>query len=181
MLNYVLDRLWPLRKWLIKLRPPSWHREARRAGFFPAYADFVGYFALDAAGEVWFREDTEAWTEAVPVRELELRHVARVLAARWSREMKAYVPHPGPASGPCPSCHGSGSTVPARMRHVFLCECGGTGWVPAGWNYRSRRESWATWQALSARLRCDSRSNRLMTADKRAAGLTALPAAGSLV
>jgi hypothetical protein len=135
---------WRLRARLAEYPPPRWHREARRAGFYPAYADFVGCFVLDASGEVWCRADDVSWTQMARVQEPELRHVARVQAARWSRSMRAFSPRRDAAAKTCPSCHGAGSPVPPRWQHKILCECGGTGWVPGGWGSgraRSRSSS----------------------------------------
>jgi hypothetical protein len=116
----------------------------RRAGLFPAYADWIGVFALDANGEVWFAPHPADWAARERVNEPELRHVARLEAGRWNPEVRRYVPQRDAAAAECPSCKGTGhANVPARYRHKIACECGGTGWVPAGW--RSEHTSARRW------------------------------------
>jgi hypothetical protein len=142
MLKHLQDLIWAPVAWMLEVRRPSWHRAVRRAGHFPAFADWVGFFALDADGETWFSERPDRWTDAVRVQELKLRHVARVQAARWSRKMKRFAPRRDASAATCPSCRGAGSTVPLRYRHKFLCECGGAGWVPAGWGAGPEAHPW---------------------------------------
>src|SRR5439155_10539730 len=50
-------------------------------GLQPVYADWVGFFGLDDAGNPWFGEHA-SWRDRKPVAEPELRHVVRAVASR---------------------------------------------------------------------------------------------------
>jgi hypothetical protein len=118
----------------------------RAAGLYPAYTDWVGVFALDANGVVWFAGGADDWSDAERVQEPELIHVARVEAARWSAAMRVFCPTRGADAQACPACHGSGHPpVSARYWPKILCQCAGLGWVPAGW--RQDQTSGGRWAA----------------------------------
>lgn len=110
-----------------------WESPIRAAGFYPAYSDWVGAFGVDAAGEVWFAEHGQSWSERQPVREPELQHAARGVAAVRHPAVPGLAPARGPDAVPCPQCDGHGVMydLPARVRYAFVCQCGGLGWVPS--------------------------------------------------
>lgn len=139
-----MELFWRLRNHLAPERPASWHKDARAAGYFPAYADWMGIFALDPSGVVWFAPHPVDWSSAERVEEVDLIHVARVQAARWTPSALPFLPIRGPTAHTCPSCHGSGNpNTSARHWSKVMCECGGLGWVPAAW--RSSHTSGGRW------------------------------------
>lgn len=87
-MNWLSDAVWRFLHRLRRRKPPPWHEAARAAGFYPAYADWVGVFALDANGAAWFSPHPADWKAAERVREPELIHVSRVQAARWTPAMQ---------------------------------------------------------------------------------------------
>jgi hypothetical protein len=138
------EAFWRLRHRLCRERAPEWHASVRAAGFYPAYADWVGVFALDTEGVAWFTPHPANWRAAERVQEPELVHVARAQAARWTPAMRAFLPARDETARLCPSCRGSGHpATSARHWSTFICECGGLGWVPAAW--RSDHTSAGRW------------------------------------
>ena len=144
MSRTLIEAFWRLRHRLKPEQPGPWHATVRAAGLYPAYADWMGAFAVDANGTVWFAPHPADWAQRERVHEPELMHVARIQAARWSPELLRHVPVRGPDAELCPSCHGTGRPrVSARYWGQLICECGGTGWVPPGW--RSNHTSAGRW------------------------------------
>ena len=140
----LMEAFWRLRYRLTPERPAPWHKDVLAAGYYPAYADWMGVFALDPSGAVWFAPHAEDWSAAERVTEAELCHVARVQAARWTVNAIPFLPQRDQGAQTCPSCHGTGKpNTSARHWSKVMCECGGLGWVPAGW--RAKHTSGGRW------------------------------------
>jgi len=96
VLDLLLDGLFQAAGWLHGRRRPRWHRDVRRAGYFPAHADEVGVFAVDSEGRVWFAPHPADWSNPEPVHARELIDAALAQAGRWSRRARAFVPDRAP-------------------------------------------------------------------------------------
>ena len=109
----------------------EWHTAARKRGQIPVYSDFVGVFTIDQAGRGFFAEcaDLRDQIEITDPKEL---HVVRWLAAERRPEVAHLRPARGPRDPSCASCGGSGHPSYApHTAHNLICECGGSGWMPA--------------------------------------------------
>ena len=114
-------------------RPHEWKRQARALGLQPVYADWVGFFGLDDAGNPWFAEHA-SWRDRKPVAEPELRHVVRAVASRRYFRLRRLRPVRTLTAITCPTCKGTGRPpLPPEHRYRIICQCGGAGWVEPEW------------------------------------------------
>ena len=131
MFDWIADAFW---RWQTeRKRWRGWEAGARAHGLFPAYHDFGGGIAVDREGEIWYSETPAAWTNVARVEQHEMRRAALGVAVRRHPELAHLWPARTAEDPPCPSCRGTGVPrgLPARTRHVMVCECGGMGWIAA--------------------------------------------------
>ena len=133
MLDWLRDRYYRWKYGWPRPRPAAWEEAARRRGLFPAYADLGGGIALDRAGEVWYSEEPEVWSDPYVLDQPELRFAALGVALRRYPELAALAPRREATDPECPTCKGRGyaADLPPHLRYLILCECGGMGWLPA--------------------------------------------------
>ena len=130
MLTRLVDWYWQWRSARDEARLRPWERRTWEAGLFPAYADWVGEFAVDADGHAWFVEHGGDWSARQPVEEIELQHVALAVAARRHAGARHLSPRRTPEDPTCASCGGVGRMpLPPSARYKILCQCGGLGWI----------------------------------------------------
>ena len=118
-----------------------WVKRVREVGLYPAYSDWIGAFAVDAQGGVWFTEHGRNWGEREAVAEPELQHVVRGVAALAHPHVVALRQRRAEDARTCESCKGRGVMydLPAHLRHRVVCQCGGLGWVPGSHRPHSER------------------------------------------
>ena len=92
MFSRFVDRYWRWRAAPEEPVPKPWEAPIRAAGFYPAYADWVGGVGVDAEGRMWFTEHGEEWSARRPVEEPELRFAARADELRQGRREVHDVP-----------------------------------------------------------------------------------------
>ncbi len=132
LIDWIADRYWYWRHARPRGRERAWEAVPRARGLYPAYADWVGGFALDARGEVWFSESPAEWIAPERVKERAIRHAATGVAVRRYPELASLSPVRGPDDPICPTCKGAGRSMqlPPKLRYWIVCECGGLGWIP---------------------------------------------------
>ena len=114
-------------------RPHEWKRQARALGLQPVYADWVGFFGLDDAGNPWFAEHA-SWRDRKPVAEPELRHVVRAVASRRYFHLRGLRPVRTATAVTCPTCKGTGRPpLPPPHWQMIRYRCAGAGWVEPEW------------------------------------------------
>ena len=112
---------------------PEWVAAASRRGQFLAYADWVGIFTVDADGAVYFAERVDLADQFL-VDDARLRNAARLAAAERTPALAHLRPVRGADDPDCPSCAGTGLVpLPPGAEGTIICECGGLGWLPAGY------------------------------------------------
>ena len=148
LLDSVIDAYWRFRAAVHErfVRRP-WLQAAREAGLYAGYADWIGVMAVDDQAEVWFVPHGAPWTEREPVAEPEIRHAARAQAARRHPSVRTVQYLRPAAAQACPTCNGTGTPhrLPPSLRYRVVCQCGGSGWIPPGWN--SEATSAGQWAA----------------------------------
>ncbi len=132
MFAWMLDRYWRWkhgREWALG---KPWERVPRTLGLYPAYSDWVGGFAVDQAGEIWFSDEPAIWKDPHRVAEPDIRFAVIGVAVRRHPELAQFMPVRGPDDRICPTCFGVGypKQLPPKLRYRILCQCGGLGWIP---------------------------------------------------
>lgn len=143
----VVDAYWRLRATLPeRFGRRAWLRDAREAGLYAGYADWMGVMAVDESAEVWFIPHGETWAAKKRVAELEIRHAVRAQAAKRYPRVKALRYNSPPEHDICPTCDGTGTPhLPPSLRYRVVCQCGGLGWIPRGWDPdRTSGGQWAS-------------------------------------
>lgn len=104
---------------------------ARRFQALPLYLDFMGFFGLRRDGSLTF-VPWEPPFELQPV-DARMRHVALVQGAARYPELECLRPVRQSDDVVCPSCGGYGRPgVDGKdISDKIVCECGGSGWLPA--------------------------------------------------
>ena len=134
LFEWIADRYYRWKHGRRRARARAWETGPTARGLYPAYCDWVGGLAVDAAGEVWFSEGPAEWTAPMRVEEPEIRHAALGVAVGRHKAIAHLRPERGPNDPTCPTCKGKGypAQLPPNQRYWILCQCGGLGWIPHG-------------------------------------------------
>jgi hypothetical protein len=108
----------------------TWKGQAVSKGLLPVYSDWACSYALTADGEPVYSEESD-W---LPLTNRRHRHVVFAQAAARYPALAELRPQRRPDDPACSTCGGTGQVrLPEGVeRGVFICECGGLGWFPAG-------------------------------------------------
>jgi hypothetical protein len=104
----------------------TWKDRARERGLVPVLCDWEYYYALDEAeNPVCALYDD--WRDREEVTDPWMRHIVLVQAALRHPELARLRPVRKPGDPECGRCAGAGTLATSRR----ICDCGGTGWLPA--------------------------------------------------
>ena len=108
----------------------TWKEQAVSQGLLPVYSDWMCSYALTAEGEPVY-SDEGRWLSLTNRRH---RHIVLAQAAERYPGLSHLRPQRRPDDPDCPSCKGTGKVqLPEGVNGgVFMCDCGGLGWFPAG-------------------------------------------------
>jgi hypothetical protein len=114
---------------------PDWDAAVRSRGFIPVMQDWVGAWALTNDHQPVFLPDDDPLA-VEPIVDARERNVAFKRASERYPELTNLKPVRKSGDYDCPSCGGTGRIqLPPGVAEVsnIMCQCGGLGWLPAGY------------------------------------------------
>ena len=111
-----------------------WEDAAKRMDQRAVYADWMCIYTIAEDGITYYSARVDL-TDQAQLTDAKHINIVRHLAAERYPELAHIEPLRTPDDPDCSSCGGTGvPDLPAEVpRDRIICECGGLGWIPAGY------------------------------------------------